>query len=80
MLVEYTIRVHVAYPEIRLWGNLICFPVSHIYFKVYSQTGWEGPWPELPHGFATVGAYKLNMDLYTQKPIGQNSYHAGEID
>src|SRR6218665_1616193 len=40
-------------------GNVICFPVSHVYFfvggeaKVYSQTRF-GPWPDLSPGFSTV--------------------------
>ena len=44
--------------DIRLGANLICFPVSHVYFfagwvKVYSQTGLGGHGWILPPGSAT---------------------------
>ena len=43
-------RSHID-PDIRLGGNLKCFPASHVHFfvggkTVYNQTGW-GPWPEV---------------------------------
>jgi len=42
----------LAGTDIRLGGNFICFPVSHVYFfvggaQIYSQTDW-GAWQELP--------------------------------
>src|SRR6218665_2966347 len=37
-------QIIVSDPDIRLGGNLICFPISHVYFfvggPVYSQAGW----------------------------------------
>jgi len=53
------------------WGNLICFPVSHVYFFVGEGaksilSNWIGePWSDLPPGSATVSIHHISTLNYS---------------
>ena len=70
---SYIASQGVADPDIRPRGNLIYFPVSHIYFFVGGVTTKIIRWPDL---FSPESATASDAALALDGPDNNNNYHS----